>query len=208
MSKKPVQSIAQTQEELCDLLLKVAGLGLSRMADARRHVEVLDAAIPHMTKAQAKLARQRIRKYEDKWGPLLPGDHENQADGEKSGEETPYVEIVARWLSRRKYPERLLRVLRRAVNCMSVGETRLTRIMDFAYEEETDLVIHPVGYDSFRQWLIELRLGKPEGAGHWVAWKPGMCAIIWQQHYAWLEKQSLMALEKIKMGRGKKQASQ
>ena len=59
--------------KLCDLLLQVAGRDTDRLPSARRHVAVLDAALPYMTTEQAQVARARIDGFETKWGTDAPG---------------------------------------------------------------------------------------------------------------------------------------
>ena len=63
-------------QQLCDLLLQVAGRDTSRLPSVRRHATVLAAAIPYMNKGQADVARQRIRRFETKWGLVLTGSTE------------------------------------------------------------------------------------------------------------------------------------
>ena len=165
----------QGVEELCALLLEIVGRNTGRVQTARRHVRVLDAAMTHMDIAQRAEARRRIRHLETRWGPLLPGDPEMYGKASENCEILP-EERVARWLSKRRFPERLLPVLRRAALAVWAGETSTTKIMDRAYANETDRVVHTVGYDSFREWLLELRIACWAGkAGH----RPGSLCQWW-----------------------------
>lgn len=162
---------AGVAEKLCELILTVAGRDTNRLPSVRRHMSVLDAAIPYMSKAQAQLARERIYRLEDTWGPLLPGtQNETEAGGI-----APVVR-VARWLSVRRNPERLLLIPFRAAICVWGGETRLSAIMDYAYAREIDMVIHLVGYDSFREMLFKLRIAIREASG---AYRPGNLCRWW-----------------------------
>lgn len=156
---------------LCDLLLQIAGRDTNRLPSVRRHVAVLDAALPHMSRAQAELARKRIKAFETKWGPLLPGSRvmaENDV--------VPPQARVAQWLSMRKVPERHLVVLYRAASCVWGGETSLSKVMDHAFTGETDFVLLPVGYDSFKEWMIQLRIAMPEPQGKC---RPGSLCRCW-----------------------------
>lgn len=158
-------------EILCGLVLELAGRSAGRMASARRHVQVLEAAFDHMNKSQRAEARRRIDALETRWGPMLPGD---QNEPENGG--FPPVMRVARWLSTRKTPERLLRVLHRAASKFADGETCLSAVMDYAFARETDHVLIPVGFDSFKEWMLELRIAKRAGKGVYV---PGPLSAWW-----------------------------
>ena len=151
-------------QQLCGLLLEIVGKNAGRMQTARRHVRVLDAAAPHMDVAQRAEARRRIGKLETKWGPLLAGDPEMHAQAAENCEISP-EERVSRWLSTRKYPERLLPVLYKAAVAIWEGESSLYGVMERAYAKETDRVVHTVGYDSFCEWLVELRIAVRTGRG-------------------------------------------
>ncbi len=164
-----------TSEKLCALLLEIAGKNTGRMQTARRHARVLDAATEFMNLAQRAEARGRIGALETKWGPLLPGAPEMYHTAAKNLEISP-EQRVSRWLSTRRNPERLLYVLHRAAVAVWAGETSTTKIMDRAYANETDRVVHTVGYDSFREWLIELRIA------FWVSkagYRPGLLCQWW-----------------------------
>ena len=158
-------------EALCDLLLEFAGRSAGRMATARRHVAVLDAAIPHMNATQRAEARRRIGRLETKWGPMLAG---TPVDEETDGI-APELR-VARWLSTRKAPERYLRVLYRAVDKIAEGETSLSNVMDHAFAREIDHVLTPVGFDSFKEWVVELRIARRLAKG---VYGPGSLSRWW-----------------------------
>ena len=49
-------------------------------------------------------------------------------------------------------------LLHKAAVAIWEGETSLTPVMERAYAKEIDRVVHTVGYDSFREWLLELRI--------------------------------------------------
>ena len=56
------------------------------------------------------------------------------------------------------------------------GETSNTKIMDLAYANEIDRVVHTVGYDSFREWLLELRIALWVGK---AGYRPGSLCQWW-----------------------------
>ena len=166
---------SQTQDQLCVLLLEIVGKNPGRMRTAQQHTRVLYAAIPHMNAEQRTEARRRIRTLETKWGPLLPGSPTTDNAAAENLEISP-EQRVARWLSTRKNPERLLPLLHRAAVAVWDGEISSSRIMDQAYAKEVDRVVHGVGYDSFREWLIELRIAL------WVrksGYRPGSLCRWW-----------------------------
>ena len=158
-------------ENVCDLLLEVAGRDTNRLVTVKRHVNVLDAAIPYMSPAQAKIARDRIRRFQTKWGRVLPGT-ENEPEIDVI---PPKIRIV-NWLSVRRLPERHLHVLYMAATCVWTGETSLTRICDYAYSKQIELRIRQVGYDSFREWMLQLRIAAPETSG---VYRPGSLCQWW-----------------------------
>ena len=147
----------EVAEELCNLLLEIVGRNTGRMQTARRHARVLDAATPHMNVTQRAEARRRIGQLETKWGPLLAGSSETYGHAAENCEISPETR-VARWLSTRKFPERLLPVLYKAATAIWEGETSLYGAMGRAYARETDRVVQTVGYNSFSEWLVELRI--------------------------------------------------
>ena len=164
-------SSAET-EKLCGLILEVAGRDTNRLPSVRRHVRVLDTALEYMNPVQAKVARERIKRFETKWGPQLVG----KAKSGQFVEEIAPEQRVARWLSMRRVPERNLYVAHRAAVSVWNGETALGRIMDYAYASETDRVIHPVGYDSFSEMLFQLRIAvRPENS----IYRPGTLCRWW-----------------------------
>lgn len=159
------------REALCQLLLELAGRSAGRMSTARRHAQILDAAVPHMTLPQRVEAQRRIRVLETRWGPMLPG-----ANNEPENDEMPPETRVARWLSKRKTPVRYLKVLRRAATKVAEGETSISEIMDHAFARETDYMLTPVGFDSFKEWMIELRIAKRVATG---VYGPGSLCGWW-----------------------------
>ena len=162
---------AASVQQLCNLLLQVAGRDTNRLASVQRHARVLDAALPHMTTEQSKVARERIRRFEAKWGPVLSGSKkETETDGI-----LPEMR-VANWLSVRRTPERLLKVLHRAACSVWSGETSLLDVSEYAFAYETDRVVIPVGYDSFKEWLIQLRIARHEPGG---VYRPGSLCHWW-----------------------------
>jgi hypothetical protein len=138
---------------LCDLILEVAGRGASRMATTRNHMRVLEAAYSAMNAAQRVVAQERMRAAETKWGRLLYADAN---DAENDG--IPPEMRVGLWLSRRKFPVRLLLILHRAAIAFADGMTSMARVMDYAYAKEIDCVIRPVGQTGFTEWMTELRI--------------------------------------------------
>lgn len=162
---------APATKVLCELLLKIVGRNAGRMVSARRHVEVLDAAVPFMTLLQRDEARRRIQELETKWGPLLPGSKNVPAT-----DEIQPIMRVARWLSTRKVPERHLKILYRAASKFAEGETSMTVVMDYAFAYEYDYVMVPVGFDSFKEWMIELRIARRLSKGTYV---PGTLCGWW-----------------------------
>jgi hypothetical protein len=140
--------------------LEVAGRDATRLISVRRHAEVLAGAIPFMTDEQTTVARSRIERLETKWGSLLPRDPKDPKTGG-----IPPETVVRQWLSKRRSSERLLRVVSDAAVCVANGETRLLDVMDYAYRAETDRFIHLVRYDSFKEWLIQLRIARFEPGG-------------------------------------------
>jgi len=141
------------------------------MATAQRHVAALDAAYCHMDKPQQQEARRRIANLETRWGPML-----SPLSGVLENSEISPDTRVARWLSTRRTPERLLRVLYRAVERIANGETSLSNVSEYAFAQETDHVVIPVGADSFKEWLIELRIAKRITKGIYV---PGSLCAWW-----------------------------
>ena len=165
-------------QHLCDLLLQVAGRDTNRLAGVRRHLRVLDAALPHMSAAQAHVARERIDRLQTKWGPVLPGDHGASLYTAENCEISPELR-VANWLSTRRHPERLLKIIHRAACCIWSGETCLRNVMDYAYAREIDHLMCMVGDDSFKEWMIQLRIAVWEGKG---VYRPGNLCRWWVEN--------------------------
>ena len=149
---------ASKVETLCALLLEVAGRDTNRIPSARRHVQALDAALPFMTKAQQELARVRIDRLQTRWGVLLPGPPECL----ENDCIPPEIRVIG-WLSLRRNPQRLLNVLHPAACAIQSGITSLTKVADTAYAKETDNVLAIRSMDTFREWLIQLRIARHEG---------------------------------------------
>ena len=141
------------------------------MATAQRHVAALDAAFCYMDKPQQQEARKRIANLQTKWGSMLPP---LSVVPENGG--IPPETRVARWLSTRRTPVRLLRVLYRAAERIADGETSLSNVSDYAFAREIDHVLIPVGSDSFKEWLIELRIAKRVSTGIYM---PGSLCEWW-----------------------------
>ena len=171
----PPDASGNATEKLCALLLEIVGKNPGRMRTAKRHARVLDAAIPHMYGEQSTEARRRIQALETRWGPLLPGDPA-MCDAAAENLKISPERRATRWLSTRRNPERLLYVLHRAAVAVWAGETSSAKIMDRAYANETDRVIHTVGYDSFREWLLELRIAVWVGE---AGYRPGSLCQWW-----------------------------
>jgi hypothetical protein len=150
----------QGQRFLCDLLLQVAGRDATRLISVRRHAQVLNEALPFMSEPQAKVAQARIASFETKWGSLLSRSREEPENGE-----IPPEQRVARWLSRRRNSKHLLEVIYEAAVCIANGETRLLDVRDYAYRQQIDRMVQFVGYDSFKEWLTQLRVGTFKGDG-------------------------------------------
>jgi hypothetical protein len=158
-------------EHLSTLLLELAGRGAGRMGTARRHVTVLDAAMPYMNTVQRHEATRRIRALGTRWGPMLP-----HSDNEREINDIPTIMRVGRWLSTRRTPARHLDVLHRAAVKVAQGDTSISSVMDHAFAQEIDYVLSPVGCDSFKEWLIELRIAQREAKGRYV---PGLLCNWW-----------------------------
>lgn len=158
---------------LCDIVLELAGMSFPRMTAARKIARALDRAYEQMTLSQKQIARARIQELETRWGPMLPGASSTVHATDVSHEEIAPEQKIAQWLTRRKSPYRILRVLIRAANCIQENPQRLGSVMDRAYAKETDFVLTPVSYDQFKEWMIELKIGKPEKVGRSVLWKEG-----------------------------------
>lgn len=157
-------------EKLCALLLELAGRGPGRMATARRHAHILDAAMMHMNAVQRAEARRRIIALETKWVRCSP---ENTMI-RKSTAFHRKRELLAG--SPRGRFLRYLHVLHRAASKIANGETCLSNVMDYAFAIETDHVLSTVGFDSFVEWLTELRIARRQERRIYV---PGTLCNWW-----------------------------
>lgn len=172
---------------LCDMLLDLACQSYSRIAQARRIAQVLNDAMPHMNKAQEKIARGRVRELETRWGPMLYGASSPDHATQKISQEISPEYQIALWLVRRKTPDRMLRVIARAVNFIGEEPRRLTEVMDYAFQLETDHVLIPVGYQTFKEWMIELRVGTPSRVQGRVWYSRGEWFSVWEEISAQLD---------------------
>lgn len=158
-------------EKLCHLLLKVAGRDTNRLPSVIRHARTLDAALPFMSIEQKTIAIERINRLQTKWGSLLPGDENEPENGG-----IPPEERIDRWLSQRRYPGRYLRILYFAACAVADGVTSMSLIQDRAYRGELDGLIAWVRIDSFKEWLLQLRIARRETKGIYV---PGPLCRWW-----------------------------
>ena len=71
---------------------------------------------------------------------------------------------------------RLLRVLHRAASNIWNGATLLLDVQEYAYATETDRVMSPPSYDSFREWMIQLRIAEFRYGG---SISPGILCRWW-----------------------------
>jgi hypothetical protein len=153
--------MSEATEKLCSLLLNTAGRAPTNFYVARREAAALAEAKPYMTPDQRKVAEDRIRRLEAKWGNLLV----ENAGNEKMLSKSELVKLIARWLRRRKRfspASRLLEVIKRAAQALDEGITNISEIHDRAFDKETDRAVRIVGWAVFRQWLIELRMARPK----------------------------------------------
>lgn len=77
----------------------------------------------------------------------------------------------------------------------------MSRVMEYAYGGEIDRVVHPVGYDSFKEWLIELRVGVAKKDGRKTVWMPGPLTGRLVNTQDNLYEASLTELVQLKTGR-------
>ena len=145
----------ESQSKLCDLLLEVAGRDTNRLPSVRRHTAVLSAAIPYMDECQAQAARQRIGRLETKWGRALRGNDESPSFTAISPELW-----AANWLAVRRNPEALLEVVQRAATAIGTGFDRLLDVQEYAYAETRGRTLSPPSYDTFKEWMIQLRIAE------------------------------------------------
>lgn len=156
---------ADDSAKLADLLLQLAGRGAGRMLSARRHVAILVEAYPLLDNSRQIIARRRIASLEARWGRLREAPENlngEEVEGDLSNGLSPVMR-VARWLSKRRYPDRYLRILHRAAICFQSGETCLSEAQEFAFAEELDGAVPDVGLSSFTEWMIELRIARKNG---------------------------------------------
>ena len=83
-------------EEVCNLLLEIAGRPPGRMLTARRYARILDAAAPQVASPQGEEADGEFIP-ETMWGRMLP-EHSKMAANDGIERETR----VAGWLSKSK----------------------------------------------------------------------------------------------------------
>lgn len=176
VGKPAADTVRVIAQELCDLLLQVAGRDTNRLPSVRRHAGVLAAAMPYMTTGQADVARQRIRRFETKWGLVLPGIQEETDIATVSAELR-----VAEWLSMRRSPEALLQIVRRAASAIWTGVDSLLDVQEYAYAEVIGRTPAPTGYDSFKEWMIQLRIAEFRHGG---AFHPGNLCHWWVDQMA------------------------
>ena len=192
----PISSAAQQAEKLCGLLLEMAGRDTNRLPSVIRHARALDAALPFMTAPQVEVARARLHRLKTKWGPLLPDDeNEPEIDGIQ-----PETRVV-KWLSQRRYPAVHLSVMHHAARAVGAGETSLSLILDRAYVGQDEVLYTWVGCDSFREWLLQLRIARREVKG---VYRPGSLCQWWIDEVApTREKNSAYAacLKQLEQGR-------
>lgn len=174
MPLKLTSPAADRVDTLCQLLLEVAGRDATRYQAVKRHANVLAAALPLMSKQQSTIARERIQRYETKWGSLLPGTGNDDDIGS-----IPPELRVAQWLSKRRNPDRYLQVAYQAACSIGWGETRLSAAMDWAFRNETDRVLPIYCYDTFKEWMLQLRIGKCQAGG---IVRPGQLCSWWMDN--------------------------
>jgi hypothetical protein len=164
------------QNPLGKLLLAVAGRAPTNFYVARREARVLADAMPHLSAAERVEAQDRIATLQTKWGTLLTNA---QNQGQNLSLKIEPVQLIAQWLSRRHEQTRLLDVLERAAIALESGETNLAEITDQAYAEQTDRTLIAVRPQTFRAWLIQLRIAQEKCGGGiepgpWIdAWVDG-----------------------------------
>lgn len=167
MEKMPgTQGNEVAGRDLGDLLLELAGKSSGRMLTAKRHVGILEEALPLLDKGQQIVARRRIRSLEQRWGIL--GNNGVSPPGAAGTDGIP-VPIspelrTARWLSKRRNWSRYIRILHRAAVYFQHGGTCLSDAQSHAYALELDSVIPDVGLSSFTEWMMELRIAERSAA--------------------------------------------
>lgn len=127
------------------------------------------------------MARRRIRGLETKWGPALRGS-----------EETPeFTTIspelwVAKWLAVRRNPEALLEVVQRAAAAILNGSNSLLDVKEYAYAETRGRTLPATSYDTFKEWMIQLRIAEFRHGG---AFCPGSLCNWWVDRMVPLKSQ-------------------
>ena len=163
------------ENPLAELVIEAAGMSAKDPYQARRKVDVLRAAWPHLSKEQQARAKQAICRLETRWGSLLA----KNGDEEILPKNFEPVQLIARWFSTRSNPEALSKVLKRAAEAIGAGTDRLMDIEEYAYKDQSDRVLRPPTYSTFERWLIQLNIGRKERRGHCVHWVPGPWHMIW-----------------------------
>jgi len=162
---------ADAVRDLCQMLLEIAGRDTNRLPSVIRHVRILESAIRYMAPAQKDEAIARIDRLQTKWGCLLP-----EAEKEAETSAIPPEMRIAGWLAKRRQPERLLRIMHLSAKAILEGETMLSIIMDRGYQFEDDGIMRWVGYDSFKEWLLQTRVAGREAKG---IYRPGPLCRWW-----------------------------
>jgi hypothetical protein len=166
--------IRKVQHLLCNLLLDVVCKDTNRLSYIRRHVRVARAALPYMNKPQAEIAVARISKLCARWGEVVSEGYCEPEIHEISPET-----MVVDFLAQRRFPEAHLKILHRAAQEVWDGETSIHRVMAAALPVHPRAYLHLPQYDSFREWLILMRIAKPDGPG---VYRPGILCQWWVQN--------------------------
>ena len=164
------------QHLLCNLLLDVVCKDSNRLPYIRRHVRVARAALPYMTDAQAEIAEARIGKLCSKWGAVVSEGYSDPEIAEIARET-----MVVDFLAQRRFPEAHLRILHRAAQVLWEGEKSLHSVMSACLPTHPRAYLHLPQYDSFREWLILLRIVQPDGPG---IYRPGTLCQWWVENMA------------------------
>jgi hypothetical protein len=124
-----------------------------------------------MNKAQAEIAEARISKLCAKWGEVVSEGY-IQPETVEFSPETAVVDFLAQ----RRFPEAYLKILYRAAQERWDGETSIHRTMASALPVHPRAYLLVPQYDSFREWLILMRIAKPDGPG---VYRPGIMCKWW-----------------------------
>ena len=176
MAREITPDTKKAQHLLCSLLLDVVCKDSNRLSYIRRHVRVARAALPFMTKPQAEIAEARIEKLVLKWGEVVFDGYIEPEIGEFA-RETRVVDFLAQ----RRFPEAHLTILHRAAQAVWEGETSLHQVMAACLPAHPRAYLHLPQYDSFREWLILMRIAQPDGPG---INRPGALCQWWVEHMA------------------------